>query len=313
MYERLAQKLFSVQVFFHIIFNIFKQRGNKLKKLLILFTMFSVMIMSSFAEEAVLFDSSATANLDGYDYVSNFEITSESGYFSKKDLAIISPNEKGLRFIAKNVPKDVSTHYTILTSYPSFLNDSGTGAGSIYNAAAIKSIKVTATTNRPYDEIILLYSTSPKGVIKEIKMPQNFNEIHSMEEFVLTYDNPLYESDVKKRDVSTSPVLGADADGIYLRGFRIKTNAPSGYSRYSEYSAFYLKNVNVIYDKAFTDEQIAAKDALKEEFGIDETKDMVNKIKADIKERNLVRANEQSLMATESSNLSSDSQVLNAK
>ncbi|MBQ2396569.1 MAG: hypothetical protein II304_05930 [Bacteroidales bacterium] len=265
-----------------------------------LFTLFLLLIsFNLFAQEQVLFDATAKADLDGYDYVSNFEIVSESGYFTKDELKILQPNEKGIRFIATGVPKSVSTHYTILTSYPSFLNESGTGAGAIYNAGAIKQIKITATTNRPYDEIILLYSTSPNGVIHEIKMPQNFNAIRSMEEFTLVYDNPLYQEDVSKRDVSAAPVLGADADGIYLRGFRIKTNAPSGYSSYSEYSVFYLKSVAIVCDKAFTDEQLEAMKALKEEFGIDENKAIREKTKSDIAERNRVRDNEKALMATE--------------
>lgn len=267
-----------------------------------LFTFVAVLFATTMllsAQEQVLFDSSAKADLDGYDYISNFEITSESGYFTKKNLQILTPTEKGIRFLATNVPKDVSTHYSILTAYPSFLNESGSGAGVIYNAAAIKQIKVTATTNRPYDEIILLYSTSPNGIIHEIKMPQDFNAVKSMEEFTLTYNNPLYEGDVKKREVTAAPVLGADADGIYLRGFRIKTNAPSGFSRYSEYSVFYLKKVTVVCDKAFTDEQIEAMNTLKDEFGINENEDIIRKAKLDIAERNRVRDNEQSLMATE--------------
>lgn len=267
-----------------------------------LFTFVAVLFATTMllsAQEQVLFDSSAKADLDGYDYISNFEITSESGYFTKKNLQILTPTEKGIRFLATNVPKDVSTHYSILTAYPSFLNESGSGAGVIYNAAAIKQIKVTATTNRPYDEIILLYSTSPNGIIHEIKMPQDFNAVKSMEEFTLTYNNPLYEGDVKKREVTAAPVLGADADGIYLRGFRIKTNAPSGFSRYSEYSVFYLKKVTVVCDKAFTDEQIEAMNILKDEFGINENEDIIRKAKLDIAERNRVRDNEQSLMATE--------------
>ena len=268
-----------------------------MKKLITLFLL--LVSCSLFAQEQVLFDATAKADLDGYDYVSNFEIVSESGYFTKDELKILQPTEKGLRFMATGVPKSVSTHYTILTSYPSFLNESGSGAGVIYNAGAIKQIKITATTNRPYDEIILLYSTSPSGVIHEIKMPQDFNAIRSMEEFTLVYDNPLYQEDVAKRDVSAAPVLGADADGIYLRGFRIKTNAPSGYSSYSEYSVFYLKSVSVICDKAFTDEQLEAMKALKEEFGIDENKAIREKTKSNIAERNRVRNNEKALMVAE--------------
>ena len=260
--------------------------------------MFATMMLLC-AQEQVLFNSAAKADVDGYDYVSNFEIDSRSGYFNKSQLMILEPNEKGLRFIATKVPKDVSTSYDILTAYPSFLNESVEGAGVILNAGAIKSIKVTATTNRPYDEIILLYSTSPMGPIKSIKMPQDFNKIKSMEEFTLTYENPLYEKDYKKREVVTSPVLGADADGLYLRGFRIKTNAPSGYSTYSEYSVFYLKSVVVVCDKAFTDEQLEAAKTLKEEFGIKETENVEKRVKADIAERNRIREVEKTLMASE--------------
>lgn len=251
------------------------------------------------AQEQVLFSSAAIADVDGYDYVSNFEIDSTSGYFDKSQLTILAPNEKGLRFLAVKPPKDISTSYDILTAYPSFLNEGVEGAGVIQNAGAIKSIKVTATTNRPYDEIILLYSTSPMGPIKSIKMPQDFNAIKSMEEFTLTFENPLYEKDYKKRDVVTSPVLGADADGLYLRGFRIKTNAPSGYSTYSGYSIFYLKSVVVVCDKAFTDEQLEAAKTLKEEFGIKETDNVEKRVKADIAERNRIREVEKTLMASE--------------
>ena len=266
--------------------------------LLFLCVMFATMMLLC-AQEQVLFSSAAKADVDGYDYVSNFEIDSKSGYFNKSQLTILEPNERGLRFIATKVPKDISTSYDILTAYPSFLNESVEGAGVILNAGAIKSIKVTATTNRPYDEIVLLYSTSPMGPIKSIKMPQDFNAIKSMEEFTLTFENPLYESDYKKREVVTSPVLGADADGLYLRGFRIKTNAPSGYSTYSEYSVFYLKSVVVVCDKAFTDEQLEAAKTLKEEFGIKETENVEKRVKADIAERNRIREVEKTLMASE--------------
>lgn len=258
--------------------------------------MFATMMLLC-AQEQVLFSSAAKADVDGYDYVSNFEIDSKSGYFNKSQLTILEPNEKGLRFIATKVPKNISTSYDILTAYPSFLNENVEGAGVIQNAGAIKSIK--ATTNRPYDEIILLYSTSPMGPIKSIKMPQDFNAIKSMEEFTLTFENPLYEKDYKKREVVTSPVLGTDADGLYLRGFRIKTNAPSGYNAYSEYSVFYLKSVVVVCDKAFTDEQLEAAKTLKEEFGIKETENVEKRVKADIAERNRIREVEKTLMASE--------------
>ena len=64
-----------------------------------LFTLFLLLIsFNLFAQEQVLFDATAKADLDGYDYVSNFEIISESGYFTKNELKILSPNERGIRF-----------------------------------------------------------------------------------------------------------------------------------------------------------------------------------------------------------------------
>lgn len=60
-----------------------------------------------------------------------------------------------------------------------------------------------------------------------------------------------------------------------------------------------MKSVVVVCDKAFTDEQLEAMKALKEEFGIDENKVVIEKAKSDIAERNRVRDNEKALMATE--------------
>lgn len=251
-----------------------------MKKFLILFTMlFSSFV---FAEEAILISSEAKADLDGYDYTSNFEITSNSGYFKKDNLTILEPNEKGFRFMATNVPKDISTNYEVRVAYPSFLNEPNKSVGYIENVSTIKQIKLVGTTNRPYDEIILMYSKSPKGKIHEIKLPQDFNSIRSMEEFTLIFDNPLYNSNA---EFSSEPILGNDTDGIYLVGFKIKTNAPSGFSKYSSYSIFYIKSVSVIFDNKFTKEQLEAKKLLKEEFNIVDNAEVSKKAKSYIAEK----------------------------
>lgn len=262
--------------------------------------MLSVFMVTSifYAEEKVLFDSSAKSDLDGYDYISNFEMASDSGYFGKYSFKILEPNDKGIRFIAFNVPNNLSTSYKVLTAYPSFLNekDEGAGTGFIYNVKYIKSVKVEATTNRPYDEIILMYRTSPTGPVKEILMPQDFNAVHSMEPFELEFNNPSYIEDPNKRDPSASPVLGSDADGLYLVGFRIKTNAPSGYNIYSPYSVLYIKKVTVVYDKMFTDEQVENNRTLREEFGINPNTEAEARAKEHIAERNRLRTVESILM-----------------
>lgn len=249
-----------------------------------------------FAKENILIKSDVATDLEGYDFVSNFEITSDSGRYKNSDLMILSPNEKGFRFLAKNVPEYSTSNYKIIPAYPVFLNEPNTGAGYIYNVSTIKSIKVIFTTNRPYDNISLLYSTSANGPVKKIKMPQDFNSIKSMEENELIFENPLYEPDVKKREVKTTPVLGGDIEGLYFQGIEITTNPAYGYSDYSEYSVIYLKEVSVIYDELFTEEQLEQKKILKEDFGIDESAGERAKATNKVKEKIRIRENEASLM-----------------
>lgn len=249
-----------------------------------------------FAKEDILIKSDVAADLEGYDFVSNFEITSDSGRYKKSDLKILPPNEKGFRFLAKNVPEFSTSNYKIIPAYPVFLNEPNIGAGYIVNVSSVKSIKVIFATNRPYDNISVLYSTSVNGPIKKIRMPQDFNSIKSMEENELIFENPLYEPDVKKREVKTVPVLGGDIEGFYFQGIEITTNPPYGFAEYSEYSLIFLKEVSIIYDELFTAEQLEQKAVLKEDFGIDELAE--EKIKAinKVKEKIRLRENEASLM-----------------
>lgn len=249
-----------------------------------------------FAKEDILIKSDAVADLEGYDFVSNFEITSDSGRFKNSDLKILEPNEKGFRFLAKNVPEFSTSNYKIIPAYPVFLNEPNIGAGYIVNVSSVKSIKVVFTMNRPYDNISVLYSTSVNGPIKKIRMPQDFNSIKSMEENELIFENPLYEPDVKKREVKTVPVLGGDIEGFYFQGIEITTNPACGFAEYSEYSLIFLKEVSIIYDELFTAEQLEQKAVLKEDFGIDELAE--EKIKAinKVKEKIRLRENEARLM-----------------
>ena len=95
------------------------------KFILVMIFAFTVCMLS--AEEKVLFDASAKSELDGYDYISNFEMISDSGHFKKDSFEILAPNEKGIRFLAYNVPRDCSTSYKVRVAYPSFLNEKDDG------------------------------------------------------------------------------------------------------------------------------------------------------------------------------------------
>ena len=66
---------------------------NKILGILIILISFPL-----FAKENILIKSDVAADLEGYDFVSNFEITSDSGRFKNSDLKILEPNEKDSDF-----------------------------------------------------------------------------------------------------------------------------------------------------------------------------------------------------------------------
>lgn len=237
----------------------------------------------------------AKADFEGYDYTSNFTIGRDSGALDLDDLKILEPKDGYFRFMAR-LPNNKPASYTIRAPYPSAFNESGNGTGYINNAAAIKTIKLVGRTNRPYDEIILLYRTSIDGIIHQIRMPQDFNSIRTMEDFELVYNNPLYEPDVNKRDLKSNPVLGNKTTTLELIGFTIRCNEADASHTYSNYSIFEIKSVTVDCDDAFTKEQLDVRAALLEEFGIEENTEIKNKTSNQIKELIRVKENEKALM-----------------
>lgn len=251
--------------------------------------------MTVFAEQSKLLDTSVKSDLEGYDYISNFEAVSDSGYFRNEDLVIFN-NGDGIVVKAENVPQYTSTSYKIIPAYASFLNEPNVGAGYIQNAAAIKSITITYRVNRSYDELFLLYSTSPLGEIRKVKIPQDFNSTQSMVFQTITYTAPDYISDVNKRDVKSFPIIGSPANGIYFRGIQVQTNMPTGYMAYGPTSIVQVKEVSVIYDNAKTQEQLDAEKEYSELFGIDEQKAVREKETQKIQERNRIREHNAALM-----------------
>lgn len=239
----------------------------------IILSVFLIFFAMLFAQENILLKSDAQAELNGYDYVKNFTVNSTSGYFTKDSFKILEPNEKGFR-VCVEVP-NTSTSYDILPSYPSFLNEANIGAGYIENAGSIKKIDITLTLNRPYDEIIFMYSTSPNGDIKFFKMPQNFNSVKSMEETVLTIEPDSYIQDVNYRDIKSAVALGGENDGIYFRGIRVKVNKAPNNIDFSPYSIVYLKEIKVQYDLNLTPEQFEQRKAMKEEWGISDEEELI--------------------------------------
>lgn len=237
----------------------------------ILAMVFAVFVLT--AEEKVLLDPQSTASIgdENISYVENFTIGSTSGYFTDNNLKILPPTEDGFRVLAIDVPRSDVSSYDLIPAYPSFLNEGTEGAGVISNAGAIKKVEVEVMFNRPYDEVMLLYSTAPNGPVKAIKLiPEDGKAIETMVPIKMVSVDLNYNDNVKTREIKADPALGGDATGIYFRGYRIRVNPAYGVNEYSPWSIVYFKQTKVIYDLRFTPEQWEMREKLKEEWKIDD-------------------------------------------
>lgn len=271
-----------------------------MKKLISLF-LATFLVAMVFADETNLFSSDSTANLDGYEYISNFEVDSDSGYFVKgKNLAITSSKD-GVEAIAWGVPENISTSYKVIPAYPSELNEPNNGSGYIKNAAAIKKIKIVATLNRPYDDIFLLYSTIPNGEIKKIKMP-HYDSAMSMIEQEYVFENSEYIDNEKNRNIKVFPLVGKHKQAIYFRGIQVQTNAPYGIYGYGDLSTLNIKNIAVTYDKAEKEENLAISEEFEKKYGLDYTKDLREKTRAKVNQKIEARNDAKELMDNTNTN-----------
>lgn len=243
-----------------------------MRKILSILLAFALVCFTLTAEEKTLLDPASTASIsDNISYVENFTADSPSGWFNSDNLKVLPPSEDGFRVMAIDVPRYDVSYYDLLPAYPSFLNEGQEGGGAIVNAAAIKKVEVEVMFNRPYDEILLLYSTSPMGPVKAIKLQSKDDiAIGTMVPVTMVSGDLGYNDDVKTREIKADPALGGASTGIYFRGFRIRVNPAYGINEYSPWSIVYFKSVKVTYDKRFTDEQWEMREKLKSEWNIDD-------------------------------------------
>ena len=254
-----------------------------MKKIFSLICVMFLTMMALCAEESILLASSTPANLgEGIEYAKNFNATSKSGYFkgSLCELKSLEPSEKGFRAMAVNVPKDATTNYVFEAPYPSFINEDVEGAGFIENVGDIVSFEVSGVLlNRPYDTLYLMYSTSPFGEVKKVKLvPVNKKEdgtfvknvpVSTMTETTFIWENANYNSNVKTREIKSDPALGVENTGVYFRGLLVQANPSFGSNEYSPYSIVYFKEIKATYDLRFTPEQWTLRKEMEKEWNVD--------------------------------------------
>lgn len=270
-----------------------------------LFSLLIVAIMAIgmvFADEAVLFDSAAKADVlgTGYDWVAGARAIGVSGVYEPgRNLENPILTEKyGLCIRTDVAPQYTDSRYGIQFIEPSF-NEPNSGTGYIKNAAAVKSMDITLTLNRGYDEIEIFWLQNGVEHKRKFKASDATTTIESMIEFTAHIDFAEYVDDVRNRSTAQIPVAGLKMTDIRLTKIEVITHTAPGNWMYSPTSIVGIKKISMIYDKAVTDEAYERGREADEVFGINANAELENRTRRDIESYLRQTDYNQSLMATE--------------
>lgn len=270
-----------------------------------LFSLLIVAIMAIgmvFADEAVLFDSTAKADVlgTGYDWVAGARAIGVSGVYEPgRNLENPILTEKyGLCIRTDVAPQYTDSRYGIQFIEPSF-NEPNSGTGYIKNAAAVKSMDITLTLNRGYDEIEIFWLQNGVEHKRKFKASDATTTIESMIEFTAHIDFAEYVDDVRNRSTAQIPVAGLKMTDIRLTKIEVITHPAPGNWMYSPTSIVGIKKISMIYDKAVTDEAYERGLEADEVFGINANAELENRTRRDIEIYLRQTDYNQSLMATE--------------
>lgn len=270
-----------------------------------LFSLLIVAIMAIgmvFADEAVLFDSAAKADVlgTGYDWVAGARAIGVSGVYEPgRNLENPILTEKyGLCIRTDVAPQYADSRYGIQFIEPSF-NEPNSGTGYIKNAATVKSMDITLTLNRGYDEIEIFWLQNGVEHKRKFKASDATTTIESMIEFTAHIDFAEYVDDVRNRSTAQIPVAGLKMTDIRLTKIEVITHPAPGNWMYSPTSIVGIKKISMIYDKAVTDEAYERGLEADEVFGINANAELENRTRRDIEIYLRQTDYNQSLMATE--------------
>ena len=274
-----------------------------MKKLITLFCVIKLIFSSFvFADEAVLFDYSTKADVlnTGYDWIENSRAKGISGIYEPgRNLFNPILSEKyGLCIRTDFAPKYSDSRYAIEFIEPSF-NEANNGAGYITNAAAIKSMDITMTLNRGYDEVEIFWLQNGKVNKRKFKAADATSTIESMVEFTAHIDFSEYVKDPKNRSTAQIPVAGLKMTDIRLLRIEVVTHQAPGDWLYSPTSIVGIKKISMVYDKAVTPEAYERGAEADEIFGVNANKDLEDRTRRNIEIYLRQDAYNKSLMATE--------------
>lgn len=286
-----------------------------MKKFLAILVALVVAVCTVWADEAILFDYTVKADVleTGYDWVENAKAVGISGrYEPGKNLMNPIVSEKyGLAIRTDDAP-NADSNYAI-EFITSVFNEANSGAGYIKNAAAVKSMDIVLTLNRGYDEVTIVWEQNGRLHERKFKTSDATTAVQSMVEFTAHIDFSEYVDDVRNRSAAQVPVAGLRRTDIALKQIKVTTHKAPGDWMYSPTSIVGVKKISMIYDKAVTDEAYQLGVEADNEFNINATQDLENSTKRKIEIDLRQTEYNKSLMATESTQIVTESTQEEAK
>lgn len=252
-----------------------------MKKFLII--LFLISGTTLFAQEKVLFDYTAKANVldTGYDWVENAKTIVYSGmYIPGKNISNpVLSDEYGLAIRTDIAPRGDS-NFAIRFITPIFNTVEGTGI--ITNAGAVKSMDIVLTLNRGYDEVSVIWEQAGKEYTKKFSVRDTTETVTSMYEFTAHIDFENYIEDVRNRNTKKIPIAGLDKTSILLKEIKITTHAPSSDWEYSPTCIVGIKRITVVCDKAIDDATFEKGKEADNIFNVKRNTELQEKLKADL-------------------------------
>lgn len=285
----------------------------KLKKIVSIVAVILAAMFLLSAQERVLFDASKLSEAtyqsdnvqtdnDAEKWIVDFN---GSGAGGSGKASLIKNSDKGVGVkieIDSTYFKDKAVSATIRPNILPQLTENESGNGRIENVADIKSIKITGHS-LGYEATVSLDLERSDGTKIGIK-PQQTQQLGSAP-FEVVWDNPSYIEDPAKRDIKLRPVYPNTVSEIILNGITIR--GKPFYVGNKGYLIVYLSTVTVVADKAYEEADSADEDlwgieaANKEKYGKIQEKELERK--------EILRAQEQALMATEGNEQASSSEA----
>lgn len=175
------------------------------------------------------------------------------------------------------------------------LTENESGNGKITNVADIKSITIEGWSLGYEADITLDLQRSDGSIIG--MSPQKTQQLGSSA-FTVTWDNPTYISDVSKRDIKAKPVYPNTSSELILNGIKVRGKPYYNVGDKSKgYLIVYINKITVVADKAYEEEDTSNEELWGIEASNNET--YGKRQEKQLEEREILRAKEQSLMASE--------------